>query len=296
MTKQCLNIRFRIKIMLFGLLSAPVMVHAETCPGKDMPETVKALYIKYKITDEKFINLNRKWGAPSTVVGDELEELIVWKNHRWQRLFGKYWNTDEETEAAYQAQTDARLDYILEQQMAGNEYSEEKINKLSAEYMNHKPKQKIHEYDRISVDAPYYSLYYNRSNSTGYGFRTINNSGAQRKRMDKTGRDQLDTWLSNNFKDTNKIFGFKKITSKKSKILGHDVKCETVTTSFKDALRDYGQIEMCKAKIAGIEVNLYEKMGNAGQQYIKQAVEIKIAYPARKDIFCAPDYVKMSAP
>jgi len=291
-----INIINTISIIVSVLLYVPILSHAKMCPENSMPDEVKAVYIKFKVTDEKYIKLNKKWGAPSSVVGDELEELIVWKNHQWRRLYGKYWGVDSEKEEKYQNEYTKKMDDLIQRQLQGEEIDLEIGEKLTIEMMNREPEHMIFEYDRITVKAPNYTLHYNSSNKTGYGYNTINNPGAKRKNMDKTGRDQLDAWLSNNFKDTNAMFGFKKIASRKSRILGHDVECETIKTNFKDFQREYDQIEICKTNMAGIEINLYEKMGSDGDQYITQAVEINTAYPVKKDQFCAPDYVKINAP
>jgi hypothetical protein len=169
----------------------------------------------------------------------------------------------------------------------------EEIDKLSIEQMNHRPEKTIYEYDWIDVDTSEYSLYYNRSNKTGYGYLGRHITPSYRKRLDNATRSELDSWVSSSFKDTNKILGLEKISTRKSKILGYDVVCETTKTSFSDALRKYDQIEVCKGNIAGIEIDLYEKMGKPGEHYIKEAVEINTAYSVKKEIFCAPDYVKL---
>ncbi len=284
------------KLSVLTVLFSSTQILAKTCPGNDMPKTVQAVYVKYKITDEVYIKLNKQWGAPSNVVGDELKELILWKNYRWKRRFGKYWSTDDEKEVKYQDAHLKKWESIELRQSKGVEVPMDEIDKLAIEYMNHRPEQKVYEYDWIDVDTPEYSLYYNRSNEKGYGVLGRQLTKSDRKRLDKRTRSQLDNWLGSNYKDTKKILGIEKISKRKSKILGYDVVCETIRTSVKDFSRTNDQIEFCKANISGFEVDLYSKAGKTGQQHIMQAVEVNTAYSVNKDIFCAPGYVKLRTP
>jgi hypothetical protein len=277
-------------------LFASLQTFAQTCPGNDMPDSIKVFYIKYKIIDELWARLYKEMGAPSNVRGDELEELILWKDYRWERRYGKSWQTDSDKERKYQDDAQKKWDDIELRQSRGDEVPMEEIDKLAIEQMNHRPEQKIYEYDWIDVKAPEYSLYYNRSNKKGHGSLGRRITRSDIDRMDGESRKEFDNWANSSFKDTDKILGLEKISTKKSKMLGYDVVCDTTKTSFGDVLRKYDQIEVCKATIAGIDIDLYEKMGKAGEHYIKQAVEINTAYPVKKERFCAPDYVEMSTP
>jgi hypothetical protein len=283
-----------ITALIASLASAQVF--AQTCPGNEMPDTAKVVYVKYKIIDELWTRLYKEMGAPSTVKGTELEELIIWSDYRLKRRYGKSWQLDSESEKKRLDKVIARLEDSIKRQEQGEEIDLEKEDRIFEKEMQQEPKYKLEEYDYISVDAPYYSLYYNRSNEKGHGSLGRRITKTDIDRMDAKTRSQFDSWANSSYKDTGKILGLEKLSTRKTKILGYDVVCETTKTTFNDALRKYHQIEVCKATIAGIDIDLYEKMGKAGEHYIKQAVEINTAYPVKKEIFCAPDYVDMSTP
>lgn len=284
-----------VAIGVLQILILPTSGYAATCPDSDMPNTVNAVHVKYKITDELQIKLNRKWGAPSSVQGSELSELIIWKDYVWKRLYGKYWGIDSEAEDKYHDNYIKSMDVLIEKQLQGEDVDRKIADKLAIDLMNREPKNKVFEYDRIRVKTPGYSLRYNRVNKTGSGLIGRHLTKSDINNLDKQTKMQLDPWVNANFSDTNKIFGFGKVTTKKSAILGYDVTCETVKTSFKDSQRRYGQIEVCKANISGVEIDLFKKMGEPGEYYITEAIEINKSYPIKKDVFCAPDYVKMSS-
>lgn len=284
------------KVFVLVMMIVPVPIVAQTCPGNDMPDTVKAVYVKYRITDELYVRLNKEWGAPSTVVGDELKELVLWKGYEWNRRYGKYWSTDDESEKKFRIAHAKKWESIEVRQSQGEHVPMAEIDTLAMEMMNHVPENKVYEYDWIDVETPGYSLYYNRSNQKGYGVLGRRLSKSDRARMANNKKQQLDDWIYSNFKDANKVFGFNKISTSKSKMLGHDVICETVKTSFKDFQRIYNQIEICKANIKGFEVVLYQKAGEPGQQHVMEAVAVDTAYPVKKGQFCAPEYVKMRKP
>lgn len=282
-----------VAIGVLQILILPTPGYAATCPGSEMPKTVNAIYVKYKITDELEIKSNRKLGAPSSVQGSELSELIIWKDYVWKRLYGKYWGIDSEAEDKYQDNYTKTMEMLIEKQLQGEDVDRKIVDKLTIDYMNHKPKNKVYEYDRIRVKTPGYSLRYNRANKTGSGLIGRHLTKSDINNLDKQTKMQLDPWVSASFSDASKIFGLEKLTTKKSVILGHDVTCETVKTSFNDSQRRYGQLEVCKANISGVEIDLYKKMGEPGEYHITEAIEINKSYPIKKDVFCAPDYVKM---
>jgi hypothetical protein len=283
---------FFIHLLATILLASSMQAHAKVCPEENYSKDIKAVYVKYKITDELWSRINKENGAPSDVRGDELEELIVWKDYKWKRLYGRTWNIDKSDYSQLMDNYHKKMDEFIKKQEQGMDVDAE-VEKLSIELMNYKPKSEVEEYDRITVKIPEYVLHYNASNKTGYGYKRFSMSASERKRLGSDTRSQIDTWINSNFKDTNSIFGFKKISSKTSQILGHEVTCETIKTSFNDFQRSYDQIEICKANITGYEVVLYEKTGSSGDSYVTQAVEVNLAYPVKKDRFCAPDYVKM---
>jgi len=284
------------RVFLSIILLLPVQLLAQACPGHDVPDTVKGLYIKYSVTDELYIKLNKKWGAPSSVVGDEVKELFKWKGYEWKRRYGKYFATDDESEEKFREEYSRKMESIETRQAQGLEVSLDEINNLGLELMNHRPKQKVFEYDWVDVETPGYSLYYNSANQTGYGVLGRRLTRSDRSRVDNNTKYQMDSWINSNFKDAGKVFGFEKLSTRQDRMLGYDVICETVKTSFKDFQRNYKQIETCKANIAGVEVILFERTGEQGQQYTLQAVEVNSTYPFRKEKFCAPDYVKLRTP
>ena len=75
-------------------------------------------------------------------------------------------------------------------------------------------------------------------------------------------------------------------------ILGYTCKMSITSTDMFDYSRKYNQIEACTAIINGSKVDLYRKMGKAGEAYIMEATQINTNYRAASKQFCAPQYVK----
>jgi len=277
--------------MLF-LLLLPFVVIAKTCPDSSMPQSINALYVKYKITDELEINSYKSLGAPSDVQGDELAELIIWKGYRWERLFGKYWFiSDEDTEKDMDA-FEKKMEVLLKKQMQGQDVDQE-VAKLAEEVARHQPENKTYEYDRIDVHTPKYELNYNRSTEVGYGYYGVTIDSSTRKKLGSRITSKLDPFIASNFRNSKNIFGIKKETTSSSSFLGIPCRKEVLDTSFQDFEREYGKIENCVANISGHDVDLYTKMGMPGKKYIMQAIEIKESYKVNKNLFCAPSYVEV---
>ncbi len=276
--------------MLFTL-SIPAITQGKTCPGNNMPNTVKGLYIKFRITDELEIKSQKSTGAPAYVRGDELAELIAWRNYRWERLFGRYWSDDEVSYKKFMDNFTRKMDAILKQQLQGKDVPMAVIDALTIKFLNFRPKSMAFEYDRIDVETPRYSLSYNKTNKVGYGYFSLNLANINKKQLDPKIRSKTDAFIKSSFGKTNQIFGFKKISTRQSKILGIPCKYEVMKTSFSDAERSYDKIETCKATISGIDVDLYSKMGLPGERYITEAVDVQQAYTINKNVFCSPSYV-----
>jgi len=264
--------------------------YAKTCPGKNMPNNINAIYVKYKITDELEFKNQKITGAPSNVHGDELAELIIWKRYRWERLYGKYWYVDMDAYDKQMSSYQNKMSFYLQQQLAGKDVTIQ-VNKLSDKILRYVPKSKIYDYDRISVTTPSYGLEYNRSNKMGYGHFGTDLHPSERNKLNPNVASQVDAFIANSFRQSNQIFGFKKLSSKQSSVLNIPCTREVIKTSFSDIERDYNQIEYCTAVIGGQEVDLFTQMGNPGERYIMQAVEVNMAYATKKDVFCSPSYV-----
>ena len=282
-----------LRLLISGvIIVASTSVHGNVCPGTNVPSTVNAIHVKYKITDELEIKRQKSNGSPSNVRGDELAELIVWNEYRWERLFGKYWYIDDD---AYLKQMDAyekKMDFYLQQQMNGMDVTA-RVEKLSNKLLTYQPKFKAYEYDRISVHTPKYSLDYNISDKVGYGYFGPN-LVANRNKLNSNISSQVDAFITASFRNSNKILGIKKISNSNSSILGIPCKREIVSTSFQDFERNYGEIESCVARIAGHDIDLYTKMGNPGERYIMKAIEVKQSSAIKKSIFCNPSYVTVN--
>jgi len=277
---------------LLAILLMPVAGHAKTCPGKAFPNIVNAIYIKYQITDELEISKQKSTGAPADVRGDELAEVIIWKEYRWDRLFGKIWNLDD---AEYNKMFDSyhrEMDMYLEKQRQGIDVSAE-VEKLTSKLMSYAPEHKAYEYDRISVKTPKYSLEYNRSEKVGYGYFGVNVDANSRMQLNKKVRTNIDAFITSSFKNSDALFGIKRLPARQSSVLGEPCKREIFTTTFSDFEREYSQVESCTAIMFGHKIDLYAKMGKPGEQYILQAVEINKSYAVKKELFCSPAYVTM---
>jgi len=284
-------------IMSFSLLVvmslSSGMLYGKSCPDKAVPNTLNAVYVKYKITDELELKNQKTTGAPSSVRGDELAELVIWKDYRWERLFGKYWYIDDDAYQKFMDSYTKKMDGYLQKQAQGIDVSAS-VEVLSIQMLNFKPKHKTYEYDRISVKTPKYSLEYNRTNKMGYGYYGVNPSVSNRSQLNPNVKSQLDAFITSSFRSSNQILGINKVSSSQSSVLGIACKREIINTSFKDFERDYGQIESCVARINGHDVDLYTKMGNPGERYIMQATEIKKSHKVKKNLFCNPSYVTVN--
>ena len=132
------------------------------------------------------------------------------------------------------------------------------------------------------MKTPKYTLAYNRTDQVGSGYYGLNLNNVNRNQLNPNVKSQTDAFIKANFSKTNQIFGFKKMSSRQTTILGIPCKYEVIKTSFSDFERKYDQIENCTATIAGIDVDLYSKMGLPGERYIKEAVDVQKSYVINK--------------
>ncbi len=267
--------------------------YAGACPGNTMPEKVNAIYVKYQITDELIKHNNLKAGDPVDVVGDEIKEIIIWKGYVWERLYGKYTSIDPDDETRHHEYLLRAMQAIENRQINGEDVPMREIEKIAKQMNEYVPKNKKFEYDRIRVATPDYTVNYNRSIEKGYGYYSQQLSAENRKLMDSKLRKKTDGWQKTSYQYAHQILGLEKISSYSSSMLGYSCTREITKTSFHDSIRDYDQIETCQASISGNKINLLKKMGRPGKSYLMQAVEINASYAINKNIFCAPDYVKM---
>jgi len=266
-------------------------VYANACPDNTMPRQVKALYIKYAITDGLVKRKGQEENEPLNIAGDTVREIILWKGYSWERLSGQYEDIDREHKKLHDAEIESAIRSIEARQNAGQEVPLEEIENTGKRMLNYIPKRKMYDYNRTTVRAPKYTLHYNTVNRQGYGYYTINLTEKDRKRMDKKVLQKTDLWIKNGVSKLKDAFGLEKVSSRQSKILGYDCQHEIMKTGVSDFRRDYDQIESCQAKIDGHTVELLKKIGKSGEKYIKQAVHINRAYNVNREKFCSPDFI-----
>ena len=242
----------------------------------------KAVYVKYKITDQAAIARNKRNGQPLHIKGDELSELVINKAFKWERLFGRSWRTDDDKFNKYMDRFNNKVEGLMQRQLNGEEVYAQ-VEALYAKHVKYVPPQKEYDYDRIEIDTPIYSFQYEKVNKNGYG--TYH------------GEDSVDVVhdvLASTFTGVDKIFGISNRSSKKSSHLGYPCTEERFNTTFADFTRAYKTVIYCTADINGQKVDLYTEFGGAGEKQIIKAVKIVPDYNIPKSLVCIPGYVDMS--
>jgi len=268
----------------------PMQLQALVCPNKVSSNSIKVIYIKYKVTDEVQIRNNQQAGYPN-VAGDEFRELYVNDHFRKERLYGRLIADDVKHFKEQFAIALEKGNRIEQRQNRGEDVPLEEIDQVTQEFVETAHKLKIKEYDRIKITTEEYAGKFNQTSKKGYGQYQLNND-TKSQALSESLRENK-TWLLSQADLINQKIGFQNKKTDTRKILNYECDNTVIDTKTKGWNRELGKMEVCTSTINGLDIVLAAAMGVQGKRYTMEAIKISPNLIVSKNEFCLPDYVTM---